>query len=134
MSVKSRALSTRNFVVKSFINFSSPNLKYVYSSNQDEFWSQVHLSGMPLRTKRNATSVLLRNIKNKFAHYLMGKKREFTVLDSDFVPLHEGDRFVIPGIYLRLEPKTLKFLHYRFPTYDLDQNQHLLDQDYQLIK
>ena len=134
MSVKSRALSTRNFVVKSFINFSSPNLKYAYSSDQNEFWSQVHLSGMPLRTKKNASSVLLRNIKNILAHYLLRKKREFTVLDSDFVPLHEGDRFVIPGIYLRLEPNTLKFLHYRFPTYDLEQNEHLLDQDYQLIK
>jgi hypothetical protein len=134
MSVKSRALSTRNFVVKSFINFSSPNLKYAYSSDQNEFWSQVHLSGMPLRTKKNASSVLLRNIKNILAHYLLRKKREFTVLDSDFIPFHEADRFVIADIYLRLEPRTLKFLHYRFPTYDLDQNEYLLDQDYQLMK
>lgn len=134
MSVKSRALSSRNFVVKSFINFSSPNLKYAYSSDQNEFWSQVHLSGMPLRTKRNATSVFLKNMKNVLAHYLLGKKRVFTVLDRNFVPLHEQDRFMISQIYLRLEPKTLKFLHYRFPTYDLDKNQHFLDQDYQLIK
>jgi hypothetical protein len=134
MSVKSRALSTRNFVVKSFINFASPNLKYAYSSNQNEFWSQVHLSGMPLKTKKARSSVFLKNFKNRLGHYLFGRKREFTVLDADFVPLHEGDRFAIPNIYLRLEPKALKFLHYRIPTYDLDQNQHLLDQDYQLVK
>lgn len=134
MSVKSRALSTRNFVVKSFINFSSPNLRYAYSSDQNEFWSQVHLSGMPLKTKKSKNSVVLKNLKNKLSSCLFGVKREFTVLDSDFVPFHEDDRFVIPGIYLRIEPRTLKFLHYRFPTYDLEKNQHLLDQDYQLIK
>ena len=48
----------------------------------------------------------------------------------NLIPISEDDSFAYKGIYKRVAPIMLRYLHYRSPTYDLDENKHLFDVDY----
>jgi hypothetical protein len=50
----------------------------------------------------------------------------------NLIPIGEGDSFVYKDIYKRVAPIKLRYLHYRSPTYDLDENKHHFDINYTL--
>jgi hypothetical protein len=130
MTTEKRLACTRNWITKSFINFSSINLNFAFSAARDQYWAQVHLCGMPIKIKKRLSTILIRNVLNGLLVLLRLKKFEITFSKKNLIPIGEDDSFAYKDIYKRVAPTILRYLHYRSPTYDLDENKHLFDVDY----
>ena len=130
MTTEKRLNCTRNWITKSFINFSSQNLNFAFLTARDQYWAQVHLCGMPIKIKTRLSTIFIRNALNRLLVMFRLKKIEITLSRMNLIPISEDDSFAYKGIYKRVAPIMLRYLHYRSPTYDLDENKHLFDIDY----
>lgn len=132
MSTEKRFQCTRNWITKSFINFASPKLGLVFSAAKDQYWAQVHLCGLPIKVKEKSSTIFSRNAMNRVLHFLGLKNFELTISKKHLIPKNDYDYYVYRDLYKRVAPRYLRFLHYRSPSYDLEQNMNLFDTDYRL--
>jgi hypothetical protein len=132
MATRTRINCTRNWITKSFVNMASKQSNLAFTTERNQYWAQVHLCGIPIKTKKNYFTILIRNLLNRIFNLLKLKKFELTISTENLVPKSDYDSYSYSDILTRPAPNQLRFLHYRIPSYDLKKNGDLFDMDYHL--
>jgi|694.fasta_scaffold28635_8 hypothetical protein len=103
-----RTKCTRWGTVKSFANLSREDSNIIFSTPIEDYGESVHACGIPLKMRG-------------------GKLTQFINQ-----PKSDTDEEVTDGRLLLAQPKHLKFLHYRIPSYDLQINKPLFDTNHRV--
>ncbi|QWE08978.1 glycosyltransferase family 2 protein [Polynucleobacter ibericus] len=132
MSVKSRTHSTRRTSVKSFINLGHPLRCYAFTEPVEEIGAGIHTAGLPLSSRQTIGKLFRKRLKNWFRALLNLGPQRWYALEDVWVPKDPLDRFSLDTLWLRVDPFSLSYLHYRTPSYDMSINSPLFDCDYDL--
>ena len=134
MSVENRVHSTRRTTVKSFVNLSHPLSKYAFTEPISETGAGIHTAGLPFSSRQTWPKLIRKRFKNWLRTLLhIGPKRWYA-MEEVWVPHHPHDFFALGVLWLRVDPHSLSYLHYRTPSYDMPINGPLFDCDYDLKK
>jgi hypothetical protein len=102
-STLGRTKCTRRNTIKSFANLSRDDSNVIFSAPIDRYGESIHACGVP--------SIIFDGMLDHYANQ----------------PKSDTDENVTDGRLLLAQPKHLKFLHYRVPSYDLKINKPLFD-------
>jgi len=134
MSVENRAISTRRTTVKSFIQLGHPLSKYAFTEPIPEIGAGIHTAGLPLSSRQTWPKLIRKRLKNWLRMIVGSGPKRWYALESVWVPQHLHDSFALEDLWLRVDPFSLSYLHYRTPSYDMPINGPLFDYDYDLKK
>lgn len=108
-STYGRSKCTRWSTIKSFANLSRDDSNIIFSTPVTDYGESIHTCGVPSRTFSS----------NYVGHY-------------ESQPKNDTDETVTDGRLLLVQPKKLKFLHYRVPSYDMEFNKHLFNTNHRV--
>jgi Glycosyl transferase family 2 len=134
MSVESRMHSTRRTSVKSMINLGHPLSRYAFTEPIEEIGAGIHTAGLPLSSRKTLSGMWRKRFKNYFRALLKPSAKRWYALEEVWVPKNPYDTFSLSSLWLRVDPYSLSYLHYRTPSYDMAINGPLFDCDYDVEK
>jgi len=108
-STYGRSKCTRWNTIKSFTNLSRDDSHMIFSVPVNYYGESIHACGVPSKTFSS----------NNVGHY-------------ESQPKNDTDESVTDGRLLLVQPKKLKFLHYRVPSYDMEFNKHLFNTNHRV--
>ena len=132
MSVESRVKSTRRTSVKSLIHLGHPLHKFAFTEPIPEIGAGIHTAGLPLSSRETWGKLVRKRLKNWLRTNLTGGDRRWYALERFWVPQSPHDAYALDSLWLRVDPYSLSYLHYRTPSYDMPINGPLFDCDYDL--
>ena len=132
MSVESRIHSTRRTYVKSLVNLGHPLRSYAFTEPIEEIGAGIHTAGLPLSSRETTGKLFRKRLKNWLRTTLKMGSQRWYALECVWVPKNPQDQFSLGSLWLRVDPYSLSYLHYRTPSYDMPINGPLFDYDYDL--